>query len=319
MVASALLLTLWMAWCFLQSGHSRAEDEAKDPRLPPELVEKVKAILQKRAPEGTLTLDESHIDCVYHRQEFRTHALGGRFIRFSKQSGKRFGLSTDGFGLSLSIEDPPGPSSVTGGFYVGRASPDEYWMSYNCYYELPDDRCIEMQCAYGAQADQDILKAIRAELEAVGNEYGTAGLLDWDRRVIQLQVQLTDLVKKHQPEATWRRDERSLVCEFETMKFDIHAVDSKGHVAEDIHKEVGPQTNGFIIRLSPSDLTYRRQPAPVCGRSRGPYWNHYFCIYNEGNLSPFRLDILYGDRVDKKLLEEVITSFIKQYGNPNQF
>ena len=81
---------------------------------------------------------------------------------------------------------------------------------------------------------------------------------------------------------------------------------------------VDEKLNGFIIRLSPIKSALRRQPRPVYGRSYGPYWQHYFVVYDNYE-KHMRLDILYGIRTDKKLLEEVTDSVEKMFGKPERF
>ena len=102
------------------------------------------------------------------------------------------------------------------------------------------------------------------------------------------------------------------------MEFDIHAIDEKENVAPEAHREMGPQMDGFIIHLSPIKSPLRRQSRPVYGRSNGPYWSHYHVIYQEYS-EPFRLDILYGVRTDKKLLEEVTAALDELFGKPERF
>ena len=62
----------------------------------------------------------------------------------------------------------------------------------------------------------------------------------------------------------------------------------------------------------------RRQPRPVYGRSYGPYWRHYFAVYDDYEKHA-RLDILYGFKTDKKLLEDVTDAVDQMFGKPEKF
>ncbi len=135
----------------------------------------------------------------------------------------------------------------------------------------------------------------------------------WDEKSARLRETVTDVLKKYQSEAVWRTDETSLVCEFNTMEFDIHTLDENEHVSSEAHKETGPDRNGFIIRLSPLQVALRGQMRPRCGVSHGPYWQHYFANCDEYG-QPFRLDILYGENTDTKLLKELTEKLNGQIG-----
>ena len=170
---------------------------------------------------------------------------------------------------------------------------------------------------YGPQTDMTILKMVRAEFDAVGEQVYPTLPAQWDTRKAELQKHLAGVVKKRQVEATWRTDENDcLTCECNIVEFDVHAVDEKGIVSEMAHKETGPQENGFIVRLSPLEKTVQRQPKPMAGFSYGPYWKHQFCVYDEYN-EPFRLDLLYGKKTDENLwrdLSDAIREHFREAG-----
>lgn len=116
------------------------------------------------------------------------------------------------------------------------------------------------------------------------------------------------------PEAQWRAENESLVGAFNTTVFDIHSVDSMGYVA----KETGPMDNGFIIRIRPNPVSLWPHASPVYGRSNHPYWMHYFQVYGDRYPS-FRVDVIYGGRTDKKILEAIFGVIDKRFGTRSRF
>ena len=318
-----LIVVSLVSLCSLIPTRSIAEEEGQlEGRIPQELIDKVTGLLEQMAPEGENVVDDNIREGLLfhfkgHCQEFVEHNVhpGGEI----QKSRSHVVPAVDGFDLKLTWFVDSGEEGQTGTFYYAHIFPGAYCQRYMNSYKLPDDRgYVYMNYDFGSQVNPGILKAVRAELEAVGTPVREEVPDAWEEKVVTLQTRLTETVKARQPDGQWRRDGRSLICEFKTMTFDIHAVDEKGLVSPEAHQEVGPEFDGFIIQLSPVQAALRRQPRPHYGRSYSPYWRHYFTLYQEHD-QPFRLDILYGVRTDKKLLEEVTDAVDDLFGKPERF
>ena len=141
---------------------------------------------------------------------------------------------------------------------------------------------------------------------------------DWEETSIELQATLTEIVKKYHPEATWRRDNQDLVGEFKTTVYDIHAIDEEGNISAEAHQETGHQYDGIIILLSPAKVRIGRESQAVFGRSNCRYWQYYFTAFRFFNPA-IRLDLKYGRKTDRKLMQEILASLEKRTPQAGQF
>ena len=114
------------------------------------------------------------------------------------------------------------------------------------------------------------------------------------------------LIEKKQPAAKWRREDRLLICDFDTQMFDVHSANEKGHVSPESHQEVGPKKDGFVMMFFPYEF---RSPQ---GRVPPIYWREYNDRYFK---SKFRVELRYGFRADLTLFTEV-TAALEEIGGP---
>ena len=297
---------------------SKDEDSA-ETHVPVELVEKVKTLLLERFPDGEVVGDdEDRLRFQSHCHKFNTHA-NGKHASWPVNSDALRIPAADGIELGLEWSDNYGQAGGAGDGRFGQVTGEDFCWRYTNFYKLPNGAgYIRLSMKYGTQVDKAIIDLVRAELATVGEEAYEDRPDRWRQKAAKAQEKLTAVLKKAEPQAIWRQDVHTLICEFNTMEFDVHAIDEKGNVAADAHRETGPQEDGFIIRLSPIEPPLRRQSRPVYGRSHGPYWSHYNAIYNEFS-DPIRLDILYGVKTDKMLLEEVTDTLDEMFGKPERF
>ena len=317
-LVTAILGTSLAVLCLLQPGHSSAEGEdAPKGRIPPVLVTRLKELLQKKAPDGKILVDDGEtFDFADRCRDYRIQPAHGPGS-YEGPSWAMLGPTKEGFRLKLtwlpsSLEDRimNGPS---GTMYMGRILPVDYWYKYTNCYKLADNQgFVWMDYELGSLPDQGLLTDAGLELKSVGEHVVSDRTDHWEDYVGRLHAQLTEVLDKRQPLAKWRRDGKVLVCEYETQEYDIHAIDEKGNVAAEAHHEVGPLSDGFIIRLSHYENVVGLQAVPIYGRSDHTYWRHYFTIAKDFS---FRMDLLYGVTVDKILLEEV-TAAAEKYSVP---
>lgn len=206
-----------------------------------------------------------------------------------------------------------------GGGSVGAAGREQFCYSYASSYKLPDNQgYLTFYVRFGSQFDLSVLDAVHAELATSGIRMNEELSTEWPQKSADLKVKLSEVIRKATSEATWRQDGKTLICEYNIMEFDIHDIDDNGVVDRKSHRETGPQIDGFIIRITPEERTMSQQPRGMYGRVGGPYWRHYFATYQD-DYEPIRLDILYGVKVDKKLLEEVTETVGQVYRKPEKF
>ena len=296
------------------------ENEPVQGQIPTAIIDQLKSVLQKVSPGGIVLDDEvsdfSFGDRTMTVRDHNTFPNGS----MKEMSRPVMGPSIDGYVLTLRWFPCDWEGYMSGIYTHGTYFSREYWMEYLAHYTLPHDKgYIEVRWNYGAATDQNILTQVQSIIALVGYlEKGSSIADRWSEKVAKPQERLTKVTSKYRPDVNWKVVDQTLSSEFKTINFDIHTIDDKGHVAPEAHVETGPQHEGFIIRLSPIAPQPRRQPRPAYGRSYGPYWNHYYAIYDEQN-DPFRLDILYGVRTDKKLIEDVIDALDEMFQEPSRF
>ncbi len=356
-VVVAILGAMLLAWCMMATGHSGAEDEAfpkaqmppddaiavpgiaepiQTGQVPAEVIDAIEELLHKQAFNGTIIEhhgeDDVEFDYAYRCERYRTHT-SDRLVTYPKPSWAILGPTQDGFRFTLEWFDAKRvkrimfPATLIG--YNGHINPYQFWNRYDNYYKLPNNSgFVALQWNMGKRSDRKIFADVRSTLEAFGPPVFKDApdlWMDWvdtaEELEPQLIQQLTETVGKLQPEAKWRRYGQSHFCEYKTHEFDIHHVSEDGVVAADAHREVGPLTGGFIIRLTPDGDFYDdsgQRVKPIYGRTAGPYWYHYYATYG-GGFGRCRLDIMYGVGVDKKVLEEVTAALEKSNGPPERF
>lgn len=294
-----------VASCLLAGLNSGVCDEdLPDRRVPPELVERLKILLTEKAPDVTIDVDTPGWCSFTERcEEYRLHYIASKPGAFREQSQERLGPRADGFHLLLNWLPALGGGKIAGVWQPVYAQ--DYWSLKSNAYKLKNDPgYIDLSWEYGPQTDMTILDLVRSEVEAFGDPVDDERSDGWTGKSATLKKNLAIVLEKFQADGTWRTDGESLVCEFHTMEYDVHTVDDMGHVSTEAHQETGPQRDGFVIRLVPLKKAYLRQPRPVYGLSEGAYWRDYFCVVDDPDHA-FRLELRYGTRTDKKLLNAV--------------
>ena len=297
-----------VATCLLAGGNSGVGDEEVPPHgtVPSELIDRLKTLLTDKAPDVTVTV-ESWGACSFAErcQEYRLHYIASKRGGFREKSGQRLGPTADGFHLELNWFPALNGGASGKGWQPVYAQ--DYWSLKSNAYKLKNDPgYIDLRWEYGPQTDMTILDLVRSEVEAFGDPVDDERSDGWTGKSATLKKNLAIVLEKFQADATWRTDGESLVCEFHTMEYDVHTVDDNGHVSTEAHQETGSQRDGFVIRLVPLKKAYLRQPRPVYGLSEGAYWRDYFCVVDDPDHA-FRLELRYGTRTDKKLLNAVAT------------
>lgn len=288
--------------------------------LPREISDKIMEIFAKEHPGLKFIMNDQGLYAAHHLIDYRTHSrgLGPQFLQRSIVTK---GPADDGFSILLSISKPgrqkgqADPES-----FCGRELSQEYWFRYVNSYRLSQDRSeITLDFEYGRHADLAGILKVKDYLNECGEEIYIDRRLDQRRKLSASQNRIREIVKHHAPEAKWDSDGRgNYNCEYRTLEYLIHAVDADGTVCPEIHPEVGPQVDGFLIKLSPVQAHVLRDVTPRYGRANGPYWNEYHVIYEEWDL-PIRLEIRYGSKVDKNLLEEIVQALDEMFGAPPRF
>lgn len=97
----------------------------------------------------------------------------------------------------------------------------------------------------------------------------------------------------------------SLTYAYQTQKFMVHSISMTGSISEKAHEEQGPGYRGFLMTITQHKGIYQEQALIPQGLKR-PYWTTYLNAYPiNANSEYIRLNLSYGSRTDRKLLEKI--------------
>ncbi len=311
-----LAFTVTLVFC---GSVSAAGDEKRNQGVPPELVESLKTLLSSKiaAPNDvTLTRTDHSIQLSFRCRNYAVHSDSKRSFVWET------GPAEDGFCLTLECVSHSGQDSSFAGW--GRPQPQAYWIDYSNFYRLHDlDSYLQLRWSYGPLTDVSLLDVVRDEVvkystEKYSHRFADPALESWKENADWLKKNVSEVMKEFCPGAKWRLTDDVLVCEFNTTQFDVHSVDHFGIVNAEAHHESGPRRNGFLLRFSHSKLSPTKQRLLRYERTKQAYWEQYSAVY--GPIEPiFRIDVLYGEKTDRVLLQAVLKKIATRFTPPEPF
>ena len=273
--------------------------------------------MEQLCPDCEFVTSEHKVEWRFRCQEFLAHG-SDKIGRIRLTSGKDFGPHVDGFRIRLSWSHTAGEGSAWGGWgsTIGRS----YWTDYPNFYRLKDGAgYVRMDFSFGKRTDMNVLTTLQKELSKSGKQmYGPSTMFikpvdDWDEKSMLLLGDLKQSLGQYHPETKWRRDQQSLVSEYRTTTYDIHAKDELGNISPKAHQETGPLHDGLIVRVSRLEKHVGGNTRAVQGRNSRRYWQHYFVVYQRYG-TPVRLDLMYGRRTSHEAIQAALSAVDKHFG-----
>lgn len=300
-LVSCLIILHWQGG-FCDEG---VEDDSKG-QVPSELVERLRSVLSEKFPDVEFRVEDApafrSVRLKFKCQEYFLHHIKGlsRTDGFTKSSTES-GPSAEGFLLRVDWRQ-----KVGGG--QGLPAPPLYWNHISNIYTLPDQGgYLVMSLDIGSRTNVSVLEVVDAELQKFGKpSYDfSATKIKWADASEKLRMALVEVLEKHNVQAHWRTEGDIVIGEVNTLEFDIHSVSSDGEVSSPSHKEIGPDRNGFVIRLSPEASLPRGRARHDFSIEQTAYWSKYSAVCNPDGQS-IRLDVMFGSGSDGKLLKALI-------------
>ena len=150
--------------------------------------------------------------------------------------------------------------------------------------------------------------------------------------LIAVAERLREVLKTAQPKATVEIRGDEIIAEYQTQKFMVHRRDMIGAISAEAHQELGPNYQGFLLRLRLSVGALVNMQAFLPQELSEPYWKTYIARYNlrvvEAGIGSddyerhvrtryehLQMAFSYGSRSDQKLIEQIketVASYAKE-------
>ncbi|MBA4386825.1 MAG: hypothetical protein C0404_02520 [Verrucomicrobia bacterium] len=121
------------------------------------------------------------------------------------------------------------------------------------------------------------------------------------------QTKLQSVIRQHDSNAVITVAEGACTYRYHTQVFKIHTIDKIGAISETAHDEEGPNGDGILLKVTMQDGPYRGA-AEVPQELAKPYWKTFINDYPTGTGKYLWMDLSYGGRADKKLIEAIKTA-----------
>jgi hypothetical protein len=299
---------------------------AADEEIPTTVVDRVKHTVEQHSEkikgfEAKYGAEE--ISIAFRCHPFKTHSItkGGQIMQKAKVV---VGPSDEGFLLYLRFSpslDNDRP------FAYEQTSREMYWSTKTGNFVLNQKRgIVYLTFMFGAKADSSLFESVVDSLSEDSDRY-TVGRLPKRSRIDEilreLEQPLQKLVAAKFPASIVQLSSRELTASFRVQEFVVHEMSSDGTLATDAHSEVGPFEDGFVIRIHGVRQVARGSDLPIVALSKRAYWTSYVNSFSPEHkgISSFypydylQLEILYGSKTDRSLLNEV-EGLIATYGRP---
>jgi hypothetical protein len=134
--------------------------------------------------------------------------------------------------------------------------------------------------------------------------------------LVELEPILLKVMQQAQPQATLAYTEGELVGQYQTQKFMVHTIYKTGAISEQSREELGPNFQGFLLKLTVQKAAYQGAADWPYGVWHRIYWDTYINEYQLPDKTGYlRLELSYGARSDTKLLSDVRRA-IANYATP---
>ena len=301
---------------------------AQDGTLPKSVSDPLKLFLSDVVPDFT----ERHIEngTVEYRYKCRDYIGHSR-----DKLGRTFdahtftGPSVDGFCLRLERVDDE-PVGAYGGGRIFDVKQGDYYLTYSNTYPVANNAgFIMMAYDYGVRTDPDILAGIQTLLTSGGDKLHEVIEIK-EGSLTPIAAAVNDVLNSHSLNSESTATATELIWEHHARDYFGHEVDEHGEVASEVQKIHGPDSDGFIIRIWNPQRPTRPRPRGLnlesvsIARTQTRYWQRYFAVYAPANFEvervagtltskypSFRVEILYGRKANKVILEKILDALDK--------
>lgn len=122
------------------------------------------------------------------------------------------------------------------------------------------------------------------------------------------QAKLQAAIRQFDSKAVVVVENGTYIYRYHTQTFKIHAIDKTGHLSEVAHDEEGPNVDGLLLRVTLHDKPYQGA-AEIPQDLRLVYWTTFINSYPVTGGKYLHMQLSYGGRTDRKLLEAIKTCF----------
>ncbi len=310
-------------------------------RVPKPVSDRIEQFLSDSVSDfKVVRTEDGRLEYTYNCRNYFVHSRD-KLGRIGKPL-QSFGPSVDGLRLRLGRVDEEPVSAYGGGRTVDVRSGD-YYLTYSNTYSLANNAgFIIMSYDFGVRTNPDILAGFRTVLTADGEEIHRATEIK-EGSLTPIANAVNKVLKAHSLDAEATETATDLSWEFHTRNYLGHEVNEDGEVAAQVQTIHGPDREGFIIRIWKTKQLAMPRPRGLSGesvsfsRTRTRFWQRYLATYAplwrpvEGSPpnragtvmtstgTSFHLEILYGPKMDKAILEEVVAALNKVATPPSRF
>lgn len=121
-------------------------------------------------------------------------------------------------------------------------------------------------------------------------------------------TKLQAVIRQHQADAVVAVEQGAYVYRYHTQAFMIHTIHKTGEVSKTAHEQVGPNVDGILLQVTLQDGPYQGA-AEIPQDLREPYWTTFLNAYPMATGKYLWMQLSYGSRADKKLIEALKTCF----------
>jgi hypothetical protein len=118
------------------------------------------------------------------------------------------------------------------------------------------------------------------------------------------QLKLQSVIRSSDPGASVAIENGVYVYRHHTQTFKVHTLDKTGLISEDAHDEEGPNVDGILLNISLQEGPYEGA-ADLPQELKKPYWTTFLNAYPTDGDKHLLLNLSYGSRADKKLIEAI--------------
>lgn len=131
-----------------------------------------------------------------------------------------------------------------------------------------------------------------------------------------LRQKLTQVIRKHRPEAQFEVTKDAFTAKTGTMMFTVHARSKSGEVFEKTYQEEGPNYKGFVLTVATYPGPY--QGAAVVPQTlQGPYFQTYLdATPTEKGDEHYLVHFAYGSRLDADLKKAIMDAIPRTQLSP---
>lgn len=119
-------------------------------------------------------------------------------------------------------------------------------------------------------------------------------------------TKIESVLRQYHTGAELVKEDSVYVYRYRTQTLKLHTVDKTGAISDAAHDEESPEAGGILLKVSLEDGTYQGA-AVIPQEVREPYCSTFINAYPVSGGKHILLNLSYGSRADKKLIEAIKT------------